>query len=363
MIGREQNQARKSLSNRIGAPSRTHVLLKQLIVIITLFGILSIFPWTAANSSRMISWKAMPLPFKHLISTRQLTRADTEEILRVAAEMEKIRQKGGSELLKGKILAALFYEPSTRTRLSFETAMQRLGGDVVTAEGIKFSSLYKGETIEDTLQMVSQYADIAVMRHPEQGSAEKAANASSIPFINAGDGPGQHPTQALLDLYTIKKECGRIDGINIAMVGDLRYGRTVHSLSYLLGLFSNVRFTLIAPKELTMPEKVTSFFKEKDISFTEEEDISSGLDADIMYMTRVQQERFADKSEYERLKLKYILKASMLKGKKVTVMHPLPRVGEISPDVDNLKNAAYFRQAGNGVPVRMALLAMLLGKA
>jgi len=211
--------------------------------------------------------------------------------------------------------------------------------------------------------MVSQYADIAVMRHPEQGSAEKAANASSIPFINAGDGPGQHPTQALLDLYTIKKECGRIDGINIAMVGDLRYGRTVHSLSYLLGLFSNVRFTLIAPKELTMPEKVTSFFKEKDISFTEEEDISSGLDADIMYMTRVQQERFADKSEYERLKLKYILKASMLKGKKVTVMHPLPRVGEISPDVDNLKNAAYFRQAGNGVPVRMALLAMLLGKA
>lgn len=305
----------------------------------------------------------MPLPFKHLISTKQLTRADTEEILRVAGEMESIRKQGGNELLKGKILAALFYEPSTRTRLSFETAMQRLGGDVVTAEGIQFSSLYKGETIEDTLQMISQYADIAVMRHPEQGSAEKAAGASSIPFINAGDGPGQHPTQALLDLYTIKKECGRVDGITIAMVGDLRYGRTVHSLSYLLGLFKNVHFILISPAELTMPEKVTSFYKEKGISYAEGSDIAAGLDADVMYMTRVQQERFADRSEYERLKLKYVLKASMLKGKNVVVMHPLPRVGEIATDVDLLKNAAYFRQASNGVPVRMALLSMLLGKA
>jgi len=305
----------------------------------------------------------MPLPFKHLISTKQLTRADTEEILRVAGEMESIRKQGGNELLKGKILAALFYEPSTRTRLSFETAMQRLGGDVVTAEGIQFSSLYKGETIEDTLQMISQYADIAVMRHPEQGSAEKAAGASSIPFINAGDGPGQHPTQALLDLYTIEKECGRVDGITIAMVGDLRYGRTVHSLSYLLGLFKNVHFILISPAELTMPEKVTSFYKEKGISYAEGSDIAAGLDADVMYMTRVQQERFADRSEYERLKLKYVLKASMLKGKNVVVMHPLPRVGEIATDVDLLKNAAYFRQASNGVPVRMALLSMLLGKA
>lgn len=311
----------------------------------------------------MLHFPPMPLPFKHLISTKQLTRADTEEILRVAGEMESIRKKGGSELLKGKILAALFYEPSTRTRLSFETAMQRLGGDIVTAEGIQFSSLYKGETIEDTLQMISQYADIAVMRHPEQGSAEKAAGASSIPFINAGDGPGQHPTQALLDLYTIKKECGRVDGITIAMVGDMRYGRTVHSLSYLLGLFRNVRFILISPAELTMPEKVTSFYKEKGISYEEGSDIAAGLDADVMYMTRVQQERFADRSEYERLKLKYVLKASMLKEKNVVVMHPLPRVGEIATDVDPLKNAAYFRQASNGVPVRMALLSMLLGKA
>ena len=305
----------------------------------------------------------MQLPFKDLTSTKQLTRADAEAVLRVAEQMEEVKKKGKSDLLKGKILASLFYEPSTRTRLSFETAMQRLGGDIVTAEGIQFSSLYKGETLEDTMRMVSGYADIIAMRHPEQGSADRAAAAAKIPFINAGDGPGQHPTQALLDLYTIQKERGKIDGIKIAMVGDLRYGRTVHSLSYLLGLFKNVEFVLISPPELTMPEKVTSFFKEKGIKFTEADDISAGVDCDVLYMTRVQQERFADRSEYERLKLKYVLTAKILKGKKVTVMHPLPRVGEIAEDVDALPNAAYFRQAENGVAVRMALLAMLLGKA
>jgi len=305
----------------------------------------------------------MPLPFTHLTSTKQLTRADTEEILRVAAEMEKIRGKGKSDLLKGKVLASLFYEPSTRTRLSFETAMLRLGGDVLTAEGIQFSSLYKGETIEDTMEMVGQYADIIAMRHPDQGSADIAAGASKVPFINAGDGPGQHPTQALLDLYTINSERGKVEGLHIAMVGDLRYGRTVHSLSYLLGLYKDVRFTLISPKELTMPEKVTSFLDEKKIPYELHDDISAGLDCDFMYMTRVQQERFADKSEYERLKLKYVLTAEQLKGKNVKIMHPLPRVGEIATDVDALPNAVYFRQAGNGVPVRMALLAMLLKKA
>lgn len=305
----------------------------------------------------------MPLPFKHLLSTKQLTRADTEEILRVAGEMEKIKEKGKGDLLKGKILASLFYEPSTRTRLSFETAMLRLGGDVITAEGIQFSSLYKGETLQDTMEMVSRYADIIAMRHPEQGSAETAAEGSKIPLINAGDGSGQHPTQALLDMYTIKRECGKIDGLNIAMVGDLRFGRTVHSLSYLLGLYNSVSFTLISPKELTMPEKVTSFFKEKKIPYEEKDAIEAGMDCDILYMTRVQQERFTDKSEYERLKLKYVLTAKHLKGKKVIVMHPLPRVGEIATDVDALPNAAYFRQAGNGVAVRMALLALLLGKA
>lgn len=305
----------------------------------------------------------MPLSFQHLTSTKQLSRADTDAILVQAAKMEKVLENGGSDLLHGKILAALFYEPSTRTRLSFESAMLRLGGQVITADGFQFSSLYKGETIEDTMMMVGGYADIIAMRHPEQGSADRAASICPVPFINAGDGPGQHPTQALLDLYTIKKECKKLDGIHIAMVGDLRYGRTVHSLSFLLGLYKDVRFTLISPDELTMPEKVTSFLKEKNIPYAETHDISAGLDCDVVYMTRVQKERFQDSAQYERLKLQYILTGDMVKGRKAIIMHPLPRVGEISTDVDHLPNAAYFRQARNGVPIRMALLAMLLGAA
>lgn len=305
----------------------------------------------------------MPLPFRHLTSTKQFTRKDTDAILAVAEKMEKLLASGGGDLLKGSVLAALFYEPSTRTRLSFETAMQRLGGSVISAEGMQFSSLYKGETIEDTMMVVGQYADIIVMRHPEQGSADRAASVSPVPFVNAGDGPGQHPTQALLDLFTIQKERGRLDGIHIAMVGDLKFGRTVHSLSFLLGLYKDVKFTLISPAELRMPEKVTSFYKEHGITFAETEELRDGLDADILYMTRVQKERFADASEYERLKLKYVLHAEHLTGKGVTVLHPLPRVGEIATDVDLLPGAAYFRQVRNGVAVRMALLAMLLGRA
>ncbi len=275
--------------------------------------------------------------------------------------MEDVLKKGDDDRLKGKILAALFYEPSTRTRLSFESAMLRLGGSVITADGFQFSSMYKGESIEDTIMMAGGYSDIICMRHPEQGSADKAASVSPVPFINAGDGPGQHPTQALLDLYTIQKERGTIDGLHVAMVGDLKYGRTVHSLVFLLGLYKNVRFTFIAPDALPMPDKVTSFLKEKKIPYEETTDLSAGLDADILYMTRVQKERFDNVDEYEKLKLKYVLTAPQLKGKKVTVMHPLPRVGEISTDVDKLPTAAYFRQARNGIPVRMALLAGLLG--
>jgi aspartate carbamoyltransferase catalytic subunit len=306
----------------------------------------------------------MPLPFQHLTSTKQLSRSDTDAILVKAKEMEAVVAKGeANHVLQGKILASLFYEPSTRTRLSFESAMQRLGGQIITAEGIQFSSMYKGETLEDTIMMVSQYADIIAMRHPEQGSADRAAAVSTVPFINAGDGPGQHPTQALLDMYTILKERGTLDGIHITMVGDLKFGRTVHSLSYLLGLYKDVRFTLVAPQELRMPEKVTSFYQEHAVPYTEVESIEEGLDADVLYMTRVQQERFEDKAEYERLKLKYVLTAAQIKGRDITVMHPLPRVGEIATDVDALPNAAYFREAGNGVFVRMALLAMLLGKA
>lgn len=305
----------------------------------------------------------MPLPFRHITSTKQFARTDTDTMLRVAEHMEKVLADGGSSLLSGHILAALFYEPSTRTRLSFETAMQRLGGEVITADGLQFSSMYKGETIEDTMMVVGQYADIIAMRHPEQGSADRAAAVCPVPFINAGDGPGQHPTQALLDLYTIRKERGTLDGIHIAMVGDLKFGRTVHSLSFLLGLYRDVRFTLIAPKELAMPPKVTSFFHEKKVVFTESEDLVQGLDADVIYMTRVQKERFENPAEYERLKLKYILQADHVRDRPITVLHPLPRVGEIATDVDSLPGAAYFRQVRNGVVVRMALLAMLLGKA
>lgn len=305
----------------------------------------------------------MPLSFKHLVSTSQLSRADADAILAKTKDMEAILKQGQSDLLSGCILASLFYEPSTRTRLSFETAMHRLGGRVVSAEGLQFSSLYKGESIEDTMMMAGQYADVIVMRHPEKGSAAIAASAAPVPFINAGDGPGEHPTQALLDLYTIQKERGKIEGLHIAMVGDLKFGRTVHSLSTLLSLFPGVHFTFIAPKELPMPEKVTSLLKEKNLQFTETTDIKAGLDADILYVTRVQKERFSDPTEYERLKLAYVITADLLKGHDVTVMHPLPRVGEITTDVDPLPNAAYFRQARNGVPVRMALLAMLLGHA
>src|SRR3989344_7501750 len=205
--------------------------------------------------------RAMSLSFRHLTSARTLTRADTDAIVQEALAMEGVLEKGGDDLRKGKMLASLFYEPSTRTRLSFEAAMHRLGGQVITADGLQFSSLYKGESIEDTIMVAGQYADIICMRHPEQGSADRAAKVSPVPFINAGDGPGQHPTQALFDLYTIQKECGKLDDLHIAMAGDLRYGRTVHSLSFLLGLYDNVRFTLISPNELTMPEKVTDFFK------------------------------------------------------------------------------------------------------
>lgn len=303
----------------------------------------------------------MPLSFRHLTSAQQVTRADADALLRKAAEMETVLKKGPSDLLKGKILAALFYEPSTRTRLSFESAMQRLGGSVITADGLQFSSMYKGESIEDTIMMAAGYSDIICMRHPEMGSADRAAAVSPVPFINAGDGPGQHPTQALLDLYTIAKEHGTVEGVKVAMVGDLKFGRTVHSLTQLLTLFPGVEYTFVAPPQLPMPEKVTKMLQEKGIVFTETDNLEAALDCDVIYMTRVQKERFEDIAEYEKLRNAYVLTADHLKEKKAIVMHPLPRVIEISTDVDLLPNAAYFRQAHYGVPVRMALISFLLG--
>jgi len=302
----------------------------------------------------------MPLSFRHLTSTKQLSRGDTDAILKVATEMETLLEKGGSDLLAGRVLAALFYEPSTRTRLSFETAMLRLGGQVITADGLQFSSMYKGESIEDTMIVVSQYADIIVMRHPEEGAAARASSTCPVPFINAGDGPGDHPTQALLDLLTIQRELGRLENVHLAVVGDLKFGRAARAVVRLLSLYGGARFTFVAPDALRMKDDVLSELRAHAIPFTESTKIEDALDADAVYMTRVQKERFTDLSEYERLKDSYILTAKHLEGKKVKVLHPLPRVNEIARDVDPLPNAAYFRQARSGLLVRMAVLAMLL---
>ena len=301
-----------------------------------------------------------------ILSTKQFSREDLERIMSVSRDMEKFALKQErSNLLEGYVMASLFYEPSTRTRFSFETAMNRLGGKVVTAVGMQFSSLYKGESLHDTGKMMEAYSDVVAMRHPDLGSVQELAAACSVPVLNGGDGPGQHPTQALLDLYTIYAEKGTVDGLTVAMSGDLKYGRTVHSLCFLLGLF-DVKLVFIAPDELKMPEKVTSYLDEHEIPYTETHDFDGAIAAgvDVLYCTRIQKERFPDHSEYERLKAVFVLdKAKAMTGKDdMTIMHPLPRIGEITEDTDELPGAAYFRQARNGITVRMALLAMVLGE-
>ena len=266
--------------------------------------------------------------------------------------------------MKGKLLATLFFEPSTRTRLSFETAMQRLGGGVISLGSLEGSSVSKGETLVDTCRTVAQYVDVIVLRHPKTGSAKEAADAVDIPVLNGGDGTGQHPTQALLDVYTIHKEMKTLKNLTIAMVGDLKYGRTVHALVELLALFS-CRFYFVSPGVLRMPEEITSHLRQQGSRVEETEDLmKAALESDVIYMTRIQRERFADLAEYEKVKGTYIIDAAFLKnlGKNVTILHPLPRVNEINPDVDNYPGAAYFRQMRNGVFIRMALLAMVMGK-
>lgn len=312
----------------------------------------------------------MNVSFRHLVSASQVTRPDADFLMQRAAEMEK-NINDSIDVLRWKILASLFYEPSTRTRFSFEAAMRRLGGQVLTADGFQFSSLIKGESIEDNTVVMAGYADVITMRHPANGSAKQAADAldlhrqrtgSEVPFINAGDGNNEHPTQALLDLYTIQKECGRLDNLHVALTGDLKNGRTVHSLAHLLSMYEGMRFTLASPQQLKMPEHVLDELRAKNIPFEEVDALEPAIDADVLYMTRVQKERFEQPEEYERLKHAFVLKAADLGDRKPVIMHPLPRVGEIATDVDPLPNAAYFRQAQNGVPVRMAILATLLGK-
>ncbi len=302
---------------------------------------------------------------KDILHGDQFSKKDIDGMIKIASEFEKeLKKKDSLTLLKGKILATLFFEPSTRTRLSFETAMQRLGGGVISMASAEASSAAKGETVGDTAKTVSQYADVIVIRHPRIGSAKEAADAASVPVINAGDGAGQHPTQALLDTYTIRKELGSLKNLTVSMVGDLKNGRTVHALVELLSLYQ-VRLYFVSPRNLRMPEEITSNLKQRGIRIEETEDLEKAAsESALIYMTRIQKERFADLTEYERVKGSYVIDSKFLERlkKKITILHPLPRVDEISLDVDSHPGAAYFRQVRNGVFVRMALLAMVMGR-
>ncbi|MBR6251652.1 MAG: aspartate carbamoyltransferase [Bacteroidales bacterium] len=297
---------------------------------------------------------------KSLISINDFSRDEILRIIELAADFEA---NPNQRLLEGKIIASLFFEPSTRTRLSFETAMNRLGARIIGFSDVNATSTTKGETLKDTIKMVSNYADLIVMRHPLEGAARYASEQASVPVINAGDGANQHPTQTLLDMFSIMKTQGHLENIKIAMVGDLKYGRTVHSLLMAMSQF-NPTFHFVAPDELKMPEEYKSFLREKNVSFTEHRDMNDILpEVDILYMTRVQKERFSDLIEYEKVKNTYVLRNAMLDNTKdnLRVLHPLPRVGEIDPDVDANPKAYYFKQAENGVYTRMAIIASILG--
>jgi len=297
---------------------------------------------------------------KSLVSITDFSKKEYLRILELAAEFEK---KPRQDILHGFVIATLFFEPSTRTRLSFETAINGLGGKVIGFSDKGATSASKGETLHDTIKMVSNYADLIVMRHPLEGSARLASEVSSVPIVNAGDGANQHPSQTLLDMYSIVKTQGTLENLKIFMVGDLKYGRTVHSLLQAMSEF-NTTFYFISPEELKMPPSYKLFLEKKGLEYYEGNDLTEFLtDADIIYMTRVQQERFTDPIEYERVKNAYILHRDMLDGCKETmkVLHPLPRVNEIHTDVDTSPHAYYFDQARNGVFVRMAILTSILG--
>ncbi len=297
---------------------------------------------------------------KKIISIEDLSKEDIEFILDLA---ERLEERDTSSLAKGKIMATLFFEPSTRTRLSFESAMLLLGGRVIGFSDPGTSSAKKGETLWDTVKVVEGYSDIIVIRHFLEGAARLASEATELPVINAGDGANQHPTQTLLDLYTIKETQGGLDNIEVSMIGDLKYGRTVHSLAIALSLFKNVKMRFIAPDELIMPRYICKILDKRSVAYTEYTDISEAGKSDIIYMTRVQKERFPDELEYERVKNAYVLTNEHIKGAKpnLRIMHPLPRVNEIEKEVDASANAYYFRQAHNGIIVRKALIALLLG--
>jgi aspartate carbamoyltransferase catalytic subunit len=304
---------------------------------------------------------------KDILSVKQFSREDLQYVFGVAHEMRGMVERIGTfDLLKGKILANLFYEPSTRTSSSFIAAMERLGGSVISINEVKYSSVSKGESLPDTIRTLECYADVLVLRHPETGAAAIAANAAKKPVINAGDGVGEHPTQALLDTFTIMEELGRLDNLTVTMLGDLKYGRTVHSLARLLTNFTNIKLNYVSPDILKMPKEVMDEVSAKKVPQTEYSSLEKVLvETDVLYVTRVQNERFENPADYETVKGAYVIDPEIMKAAKkdMIVMHPLPRVGEISTDFDDDPRAAYFRQMEYGLYVRMALLAMVLGKA
>jgi aspartate carbamoyltransferase catalytic subunit len=298
---------------------------------------------------------------RDIISIEDFTQQEINYILNTTQTMEPLA-KNGTDLLKGKILANLFFEPSTRTRLSFEAAMLKLGGNTIGFAEAEIASVKKGENLADTIRTVENYADTIALRHPLEGAAKLAAEFSRVPIINAGTGAEEHPTQALIDLYTIKKEKGKIDGLKIAIVGDLRYGRTVHSLAYALAKY-NIELTLISPETLKMRREVLSTIQSK-IPVTENPNLEKIIpQIDVLYVTRIQKERFPDAAEYAKVKGTYRIDLKTLKNAKkdLIILHPLPRIDEIAPEVDTTPQARYFQQVWNGTVVRMALLALVLG--
>lgn len=302
---------------------------------------------------------------KDIINTAQFSLQELDLIMNTAAGFEK-RVKDGEVIknMEGQVVAALFFEPSTRTRLSFETAANRLGARVITVASAASSSAAKGESLADSIRTIDGYADVIVMRHPMKGSAKIAADNAEHPFINAGDGAGQHPTQALLDIYTILKEKGALGGLTVTFVGDLKNGRTVHSLGYFMALYGN-KMIFVSPKSLRMPEEITADLRNRGAEIEETNDLKKALSvSDIVYVTRVQRERFENPEDYEKVKGLYIINREMINRAKkgITILHPLPRVDEISTDVDDYEGAAYFRQAHNGLYIRMALLALVTGR-
>ena len=304
---------------------------------------------------------------KDILSVDQFDPATLDYVFDRSREMrEMVERVGATNLLKGFVLTCLFYEPSTRTSSSFIAAMERLGGSVIPiTQGVQYSSVSKGETLADTVRTLEQYSDVVVLRHPEIGSAKLAAEYATVPIINAGDGAGEHPTQALLDLFTIREELGRVDGLKIAMIGDLRYGRTVHSLTKLL-LHYDVSLRFVSPEILRLPLKLMNHVIDAGIDVRETHDVADVIEnADVLYVTRVQKERFSDLAQYEQVKDAHEITPELMTAakEKMVVMHPLPRVGEIHYGVDKDSRAAYFRQVQNGMFVRMALLAAVLGRA